>query len=186
MTEPTNCHVVLMTPTGRGAVASLLIDGADAAMRIDRLFQAASRCVAEKMVEHRIHFGRWHVGSAAYEETVVCRRGTERFEVHCHGGMAAAEAIMLSLEDAGCRRVEWQRWLRRPTNDPLCANSRVALAHALTDRAARILLDQHRGVLSSAIERIVDQLQSNQCDTARTDLEKLLRWSRLGLHLTQP
>ena len=186
MTKPTCCYVVLMTPPGRGAVASLLVDGVGAAAQVDRLFQAASQCAAARMKKQRIYFGRWRVSHAAEEEVVVCRRDVEQFEVHCHGGQAAAQAIALSLVEAGCRQLDWQSWLRRSNHDPIRAEARRALAEAQTERAARILLEQFGGLLRQAVQRVVDQLPFSQGDTALAPIEELLQWSHLGLHLSQP
>lgn len=180
------CHVVLLTPPGRGAVASLMVEGQGAGLRVEQLFRAASGRPAGQLVFNRITFGRWRSMDGAVEEVVVCRRGPERFEIHCHGGLAAAHAITQTLIDAGCCQLDWQTWLRNQCRDPTEAEARVALAEARTERTARVLLDQHGGALTQAIKRIVHELAMSHEAEALQYTNELLKWSRFGLHLTTP
>jgi tRNA modification GTPase len=184
--QPAPCHVVLMTPAGRGAVASLLVEGAGAAARIDHGFQAVSGCAAASMVQQRIYFGRWRVSDTASEEIVVCRRGAEQFELHCHGGNLAVTAIIAALTAGGCQPLDWPSWVRRQSTDPICAEARIALAHAMTERVGRILLDQHDGLLRQAIRLVAQGVRSARRDATLAQIDDLLHWSRLGLHLTEP
>jgi tRNA modification GTPase len=185
VTSPADTCVVLLTGAGRAAVASLRIEGTRALAIAEALFQSASNRPLGAQACDRILVGRWQ-DAAVGEEVVVCRRGAEAIEVHCHGGHAAAGAIIASLVERGCVVLDWRDWIRRTTADPLQAEARIALADALTERTALVLWDQHAGALGRAIDEIAVYLANGDAAAATERLDALLAWSALGQHLTTP
>jgi len=187
MARPSDCLVCLLTPPGRSAIATLLVDGAGATGHIARLFQSNSGRRVEDVPLKRIVVGRIgsHVGGCG-EEVVVCRRGPECVEVHCHGGRAAAATITQSLVSAGCRAVSWQDRAIDWERNRIAAEARTALAQACTQRTATILLDQYNGALASAADKIGRQLGQQHTTDALHDLQALLARSAVGGHLTEP
>ena len=178
-------RVVLLTPPGRSAVASLLVDGPDATKMVDALFQPAGQRSLATQARGQILFGRWP-SSTAGEEVVVCRRNDNQVEIHCHGGRAAARAIIATLAAAGCEEVAWTVWIRQASANPLVADARTALAEALTERTALLLWQQHEGALGRAIDDVEAHIAAGELTSARGRIDDLLRWSPLGLHLTKP
>ena len=176
--------VVLLTPPGRGAVASILVEGVQATEHASRLFFPASGRSLDKHSLNKIIFGRW--GSADGEEVVVCRRGTACIEVHGHGGAAAPAAILASLVEAGCREVDWQTHLAKGSYSQIQVEARVALAKARTERTAAILLGQYQGALDRAIQQTIKLIEGDQIDQASDRLRELLGWTVLGSHLIEP
>jgi tRNA modification GTPase len=141
----------------------------------------------------RILFGHWTLPDAVIgatsgrrEELVVCQLTSDRLEIHCHGGLAVVTQVLASLQHAGCTVMSSARWLLSQESDRLCAEARLALVQARTLRVAGILLDQSRGALSFAVQRIRQALGAGQSNSAALQLRALLAWSPLGLHLTQP
>jgi tRNA modification GTPase len=134
----------------------------------------------------RIVFGRWSDGGEAGEELVVSRRSATRVEIHCHGGQAAAAAIIRSLICAGCCEIDGPTWAARHEQDRLAAQARAALCEARTLRTAAILLDQHRGALRTALERIHDLLCGKDAAQATEQLSQIEQYADLGVHLTTP
>ncbi len=179
-------RAVILTPAGRGAVATILVEGDDADRLVSRYFHPASGKPLTEIPIGHIIFGRWTDGDGAGEETVVCCRSANCVEVNCHGGRIAAEAVMRTLEQAGCEAMRWQDWVSRTESDPISAEARQALAAASTLRAAGILLDQYRGALRSAMISIIDYLHRNEITEAVNQLNELLRHANVGLHLVQP
>ena len=105
MSEPQAADAVLLTPGGRGAVATIVVQGAGATERVARHFRAANgRPLAEQSLA-RIVFGRW---TPSGEDLVICRRAGDRLEIHCHGGAAAARTLLEPLVAEGCRAIDWQ------------------------------------------------------------------------------
>src|SRR5687768_14598275 len=93
--------ITVLTPSGRGAVATVSIEGPRAVELVESYFTSASGKQLSAAPLRRIVFGRWASGDGPGEELVVCRLDHERIEVHCHGGAAAVEAIVESLVAAG-------------------------------------------------------------------------------------
>lgn len=149
---------VVLTPPGRGAVATVLVAGAQATDRVSRFFQPANGRPLAGFALGRIAFGRW--GEAPGEELVVCRRSDQEIEIHCHGGQAAVQAIVDALAAAGCQAVRWQDWQRRQAASPVQAEALEDLARATTLRAATILLDQFHGALDREINDITTMLSN--------------------------
>jgi tRNA modification GTPase len=182
----TGVVVALLTPPGRGALAVVGVAGADAAPMVDAVFTTRGGLTVAGRAEGAIAFGRW--GGASGEEVVVVRHAAERLEVHCHGGLAAAAAIVASLVGRGAREIGWQEWLVDVDHDagPVVAEAREALPLAGGPKAARILCWQLAGALDAEIRRIERIIAAGETDVGRTAVERLLRASRVGLRLTRP
>jgi len=177
-------RVALLTPEGRGAIATIAVDGPNAVARVDRFFRPAGRRCIGQAAPGKILFGRWR--SAGGEELVVCRRDRQTVEMHAHGGPAAYEALLADLVRSGCRRVAWSEWLARRDPDRLRAAAATALAAAETGRTAAILLDQFHGALTRAVDQVRQTVADSAADRATQSLAAILRYASLGQHLTEP
>lgn len=192
MPDRSPLSVVQLTPPGRGAVATLLIEGSGAEEAVQTRFQAkGSRPLTSHPLD-RLVFGHFKLPAGAEaagapgEEVVVRRHSAESVEIHCHGGFAAVRLIEQALVDAGARVIPWQDWVRQRHLDPITAAAQVALAHARTERTARVLLDQYQGALRRAIETLRQTLAAQATSAAGGQLETLLVHARAGLHLVEP
>jgi tRNA modification GTPase len=177
-------EVVELTPVGRGAVAVVLVAGAEALAIVEQCFATARGCRLSDVPSQQIVFGRF--GGPAGEEVVVCRRSSDQIEIHCHGGIAAVAAMIARLVDRGCRQLSWQEWLRRTCDDPIRAAAQIALAEAPTARTAAILLDQYHGAVAAAVREISLAIQSENWQQATNVIEAVLAYRDLGVHLTAP
>jgi tRNA modification GTPase len=183
------CRVTLLTPPGRGAVATIAVEGRDSAQLIASRFTSSTRRPTHPLPVGRIFHGRWRNDRGTAEEIVLCRRAECSFEVNCHGGSAASEAIIGSLVADGAMRPLPADWLAERVADPLRRAAWLALCHARTPRTAGILLDQFRGALTHAVTEIVESLRADPADSADVAsgrLARLLDLSPAGLHLTTP
>lgn len=189
-------QVVQLTPPGRGAIATLLVEGPGAVELLRGRFlpnggQPLDCRPADQLVVGR--FGR--VRSAGHgacpvewaaEEVVVRRRSDDWIELHCHGGDAAVAMIQATLVERGGRVVAWQDWVVGHHPDPIATAAHSALAEARTERTAAILLDQYRGALRRALEEIDEALRRKDSHSAGRLIETLLARAELGRHLTRP
>ena len=186
-------QVALLTPTGRGAIASLMVEGPGALDAVAACFRPHT-CAGERLKIGRIRVGVWKSPAAwtgarpagAGEELVVCRTGPERIEVHCHGGQAAVASIRADLRELGCRDVAWSELTSVGAASSLRRDAQVALAQATTERTARILLEQYHGALDHVLQQSLADLQCHKRSDARRRLADVLRYADLGLHLTTP
>ena len=120
------CTVTLLTPPGRSAVAVLLIEGDGAEWRVGQLFRPASGEPFRDAVLGRILVG--YLGRDADqcgEQVVVCRRGLETIEVHCHGGRAAVAMVIEQFVGLGCRQSRWEDRVGQLEQDLVTAEARL-------------------------------------------------------------
>jgi tRNA modification GTPase len=175
----------MLTPLGRGAVASLLVEGPLALAAVEGLFHPATGPALADRACDRIVYGRWQ-SPAVGEEVVVCRRDVERIEIHCHGGHAAAAAIIASLAERGCQEIDWRQWAQQSEGDAIASAARIALAVAPTERAAAILWDQYTGALGRALDEVAAEIHAGNAQVAASRLDALIEWSAVGCHLVEP
>jgi tRNA modification GTPase len=179
----------LLTPPGRSALAVIGVRGAAAEEAIAAHFAPRGKRPIQACPNGSILFGRW--GGEGGEELVVVRRAADDLEVHCHGGTAAATAILADLAAGGCSPLSSQAWLGmvvpgggKPRNErtTIEAEARLALSHARGPRAVQILTHQLAGSLATAFEELASAKGGTHQDLAN----RLLAWQPLGLRLTQP
>lgn len=183
---PAPTLITVLTPAGRGAVATVSVEGPQATELVQTRFASASGKPLSAVPLRRILYGRWTSGDGPGEEVVVCRLSPDRIEVHCHGGAAAVEAAVGSLEAAGGIRRSAEEWTYSHCRDPIQAEAGLALAEAKTERTASILLDQYHGALRREIEAILDLLERSLAAEASSRLAALSQRAAYGLHLTAP
>jgi tRNA modification GTPase len=178
--------VAILTPPGRGAVATVSVQGPHAVHTVQQCFTAVSGKQLANYPLRRIVFGRWHASDGPGEELVVCRVDDERVEVHCHGGAAAVETVVAALESCGAVRLSPDDWLRAEESDLIAAEAHAVLAEAKTERTALILLDQYHGALRREVETILDCFARGDHATAQLKLTRLQQLGKVGQHLTTP
>ncbi|MFV1965039.1 MAG: GTPase [Pirellulaceae bacterium] len=188
MTDPSSpsCRVTLLTAPGRGAIATISVCGDRATSLVDTFFRPARRRALGDVSCGRIVFGYWSPGGGEGEEVVVCRKSHREFEIHCHGGHAAPEAILANLRAAGAVSGEPADWAKQHLRDPLSRAARLALRRALTTRAASVLLDQYRGALRDTLQQTLELVAGQRITEAMNRLQRLLQWSDLGQRLQRP
>ncbi|MFW6169389.1 MAG: GTPase [Planctomycetota bacterium] len=190
------CQVAVLTPPGRGAVATLVVFGTSALETIERFFYPAAGKPPRQFPINRVIHGHWVVPPAPgttesqeptrAEELVVARRDEQTIEVHCHGGSAAVDRIVRSLTAENCTPVSPEFWIQRRTENRLNGEAQVAITQARTTRVAAILLDQVQGSLSRAINNVLrDLTHQNRCRAKQT-LTALLAWAPFGQRLISP
>ncbi len=179
-------RVVLLTPPGRGAVATVRVQGPGAAERVDSLFRAASGHPIAKLSPDRVAFGRFQLGEDICDEVLVHRPQDNVVEIHCHGGPGVVNRLVEALTANGGAQISPEEWLRSNHTSPISAAAQGALAKATTLRTAAILLDQYHGALDRALEKILDQLHRGKVFPATESLERLLTVAPCGCHLVEP
>lgn len=182
-------RVVRLTPTGRGAVASVLVEGAGAIDVVQSLVRSKSGKPLSEIFDNRLVVGNFisdTFNDVDGEEIVVRRINEQSVELHCHGGYAAVGMIEKTLSEMGCHIVAWQQWIAEKNTDSIASAALVALADAPTERTAGILLDQYQGALRRAFDTIDECIERKDFATARTMVDSLRSCTSLGLHLTKP
>ncbi|WP_339908447.1 GTPase [Symmachiella dynata] len=174
----------VITPRGRGAVATLILTGDADLLDQAQLFRAANGLSVSSQSLQRITFGDW--GSQPSEQVVLCRTADEKLEIHCHGGDAAVRRILADLRQAGYSTSDWENKTSLAASS-FAEECAAAIANASTLRTAAIALDQQNGALRAAYEQLQTTDWNAATRAAATEqLDALLRWADIGLHLTRP
>jgi tRNA modification GTPase len=173
----------LWTPPGRGAIATIRVSAEWSSWSLlDALpFRAANGRPLSMQTVGRVLFGRW--GSDPQEDVVACAVDRQSWEIHCHGGAAAAQRILRDLAGAGCRVVDWSELLRQ-TESPLRAEILAELSRATTLQTAAILWEQANGVFETALRALASAARAD-LQSAAAQIRDWLEWGEFGLHLTR-
>ncbi len=187
-------EAAVLTPSGRGAVATIRLSGAGHLALIEEssapLFRAPNGRPLSSHSPGRVVFGLW--GEGPGEEVVACRVDECVTEIHCHGGRAAVNRILDDLTAVGFARCDAADVVAGSRFDQECL---TALTQATTVRTAAILLEQQTGVLRTAVERLISLAGSpastpdgtlTDCSELISSLDGLLEWAEFGRHLTSP
>lgn len=180
----TQLACAITTPAGRAAVTSICVWGADAVATMVRLvrspYQGGDLPIA------RIVVGCWTHATESGEQIVLARRDANVFEVHCHGGVAAAAAIVGSLQKVGAELLTWQDVPSFQEKSRLEREALEALALASTELSVKHLLAQGAGALDAKLTEILACLQLEEEAAAGQNIDQLMTTARAGLHLTDP
>lgn len=163
-----------LTPAGRGAVATINIQG-DLKL-LDACFFPVNKQSAVQQTINKICYGHW--GQEHAEDVVFVRVQEDMAEIHCHGGMAAVERILQDLENKGVTKVTAKQALNQ---DDFQGQLEQALQQARTRRTAHILLEQ-----LSILPEQMQRLPHLEKDDRRQQILNMLAWQDFGKHLIQP
>ncbi len=179
-------QAALLTPRGRGAVATIRIHGDHTLLDRETppTFRAANGRRLSEQPFGRIVFGAW--GREVSEDVVLCRIDPQTLEIHCHGGERAADRILRDWRHRGAEMVDGMRSATSAA-DLLEAEIGERLSRSVTWRTAEYLLSQAEGRLRAAVQRLATVAWT---DAGRRQaagwIQELLQWADFGIHLTQP
>lgn len=120
------------------------------------------------------------------EAVVLCRTGSDCYELHCHGGMAAANIVVQSLKDAGFKPDNRRGLGNSPEESAIESHAIDDLQRAVSLETASLLMDQCRGALSKAVRSLIALINEGDTEAAAESLRELNRWAELGTHLVEP
>lgn len=169
--------IIRLTPSGRGAVASILLHGSDALDILKRHWTGQELRVIDQPL-----FGRFRLEMIGQnEEIVVHVSSRNEIEIHSHGGEMVVSAIESTLIRDGACSVSWQEFFcAGETQRDLALR---LLPFAPTEYTAQILLDQFNGALNrecAEIEKIENETVKRQ------RLNRLKENAETGKHLVNP
>ncbi|HBT77243.1 MAG TPA: hypothetical protein DEB39_10050 [Planctomycetaceae bacterium] len=122
--------LIRLTPPGRGAVATLLLQGKlrrELQGKLQGGLQGESAIALlerflDRPIEYapgRTFFARFPLGSDGHaEELVLYPRSPDSVRIHTHGGEAVVAAITEILCSAGVRTLDWREYLRHVSAGP--------------------------------------------------------------------
>lgn len=164
-----------LTPRGRGAVASILVEGQ--LEILDQFFQATSGKPISEQTPNRIYYGLW--GTSHKEDVVGIKTADNEFEIHCHGGAVAVDRILNDLRSVSLTIKQTAQDLSH--DDSLRSEFQECLQRATTLSTAHHVLRQSR-IFPAALKEIL----SSSPDESSREASKILEWARFGCHLITP
>ncbi|MGL4513873.1 MAG: GTPase [Lacipirellulaceae bacterium] len=179
---PTRAWVA--TPAGRGAIAVVVVSGAEATDAVGACFVRASGGSLADAAPERILYGRW--GSDDGEEVIVVRCTFDVVEVHCHGGVAASSGVLRALAAQGVTPLVSPPADAWPGDSPLAREAWRLLAEAPTERVAAVALDQALGAMERALHTALAALGRSDSAAAIASLEPVAALRRLTLRPSGP
>jgi len=148
-------NIVRLTPPGRSAIASLLVEGKEIAELYTFL---SSKSFPSSKTPIYARFPLETVDGA--EEVVLHLLDENRLEIHSHGGEAVVRAIAQTLKNRfQATESAWSDWVLKNPESGKKEQARTALSmipFAKTERIAKILLDQYHGALDRELAAIRD------------------------------
>ena len=163
----------ISTPMGEGGIGMVRLSGPDAIVIADRAFRSPRGAPLSAQPSHTIHYGHVVVAEQIVDEVLVSIMRAPRtytredvVEFSCHGGIAAARAVLDAVLGAGARLAERGEFTQRAF-----LNGRISLDQA------QAVLDIVRAQTALGLEAAVDRLGgrfSNDIANLRTTLEALL------------
>ena len=108
------------------------------------------------------------------------------WEVHCHGGAAAASAILDDLVALGAECRPAEAWGDDDGAPSVAAEATALLADVDAPRGARILCRQLAGALDGEFAHIAGLVEEGSVRAAVGRADRLRRAARVGLRLAEP
>lgn len=199
----------LVTGAQRAAIATISLHGPEAMTIIRRNFVAAHR---REIVLDEVRYGLWKGASdergrepmAAESVVLVGFNATsgdasahrffgpvegDAWEIHCHGGAAAAQRILDDMAAGGAIVVAAEQWQRACGLDRLDQEATQALAAATTVRTAALALDQVRGAMREFVYVCLAKLQcatEASVNDVHREIAGVMRYANVGMHLGEP
>ncbi|MDO4586857.1 MAG: 50S ribosome-binding GTPase [Planctomycetia bacterium] len=205
MSEQTPLYFSRLTPPGRGAVGTILLEGENAFDLFCRLFRLANGQSLISFEKNKLStknifenwnskplFGHFCLDESTFEEVVVHLESEKRIEIHSHGGDSVFQAIALVLKKNGAIPLPSLSNNYQTTSEEALA----LLPFAKTEKTTQILLDQFSGVLDQEIFEIQKSISNIELSSSETTsknfpkllarIDHLLSLANWGEHLVQP
>jgi tRNA modification GTPase len=165
----------LLTPPGAGALAVIALRGPRVWSLVSPYFQSKRQPVLR--LQPTLTFGTLSAEERG-DEIVLRLQGDaagQYLELQLHGGPGVVAWCMRFMEELGIHHVPWTEWLHD--------DAERLLPLAMTKKTASFLLDQCGGAFA---QRLRDMQSLPDRQSALQQVNDLLSWSSLGLHLVKP
>ncbi|MFM7150556.1 MAG: GTPase, partial [Gemmataceae bacterium] len=178
MTSPS---AALLTPQGKGAIASIGLRGKGTWDTLRDLFHPISGNLLPELPEvDRYWFGR--LGEEMQDEAILAvLSGAPEWamEIHVHGGREMTRYLLDLLERRGVATKTWE-------DNQSSGSYQEILSRAATTRTAGMILDQMNGAFEREIQAILEELDSGDIGQSSERMANLIRWIPLCRHLVHP
>ena len=186
--RPALFHFAQVTPVGRSAIASLVVNGMQALSVVDQFFQPIGGSPLSGFPVRRIVFGKWGHLDGTFEEVVVARTTEADIEIHCHGGVSAIKAVATALLQHGGQLVAWQELEKLGLEGELPYWKKVEqlVPYTTTMLGTRIAMQHAAGEIEQLLEQVEQLRAQREFSQAKNLLTAYCHTSQYGKHLIDP
>lgn len=178
--------VVVLTPPGRSAIATIRVEGADALACVSRCLTSRNNSPVKLVPGPKPILARFRLPLGSAEEVVLNVLNHECLEIHCHGSPLVIRQITESMEKMGFSPEGCDAWIDRTEPNRIAAEARRSLCSAMTFRVVPFLIDQYHGALHQSLLQIREFIRSRDTNRALTIVNELLQYGEFGRHLITP
>ena len=178
--------VIVLTPPGRSAIATIRVEGADALLCASRCLTTRHNSPLKLVPTARPILAKFSLPLGGAEEVVVNAIHHECLEIHCHGSPLVIKQITECLEKMGFSSEGCDEWIDRTESDKIAAEARGSLCSVISFRVVPILIDQYHGALRKCVLKAREHIRSGNADRSLTIIKELLQWGEFGCHLVIP
>ena len=176
-----------MTPSGRAAIATIVVSGPNAINVVANFFKSASKKILAEVPVNKILFGKWQAPLTVAEDLVVCLREIDVVEIHCHGGTAASESISACLQSRGCVETSWQQQSANDCDGSAYCQDVWKLVPLTTTRATtQIALLHATGEIDRLLDDVRHEISNGEIASAAELLKPYIGTYELGRHIIEP
>ena len=175
----------LVTPQGKSAIATVVVVGENAIQFASRVFRAKNRMLKIEKGFGRVLYGNWITDQKIGEDLILCPINRDRFEIHCHGSIAAVDIIVQTLQHHGAVASTESDLAGDLSGNQYFGEMQIAISQAPTLKVAKLLVAQSRNhhKFWGNLKKLA---QANQVDLARQQLEQFIAWQEFGCRLITP
>jgi tRNA modification GTPase len=187
--QPSACRadgplVSVLTPNGRGAIAVVRVSGPGSVGLADAVFRPYRGPGLARSAPGRIRIGRVGRGLGDEVVAIVLDERVDCVELQCHGGSAAVEMVIDSLELAGAKRAAPTLLVATSTDGSIAAEAMIDLCQAPTIQTAEILLEQAEGALGRELTGLISLIDRDwPLAAALLRVDELIDRATVGLRL---
>ena len=176
-----------VTPSGRAAIATIVVRGPNAINVVADFFESASKKTLTEVSINKILFGQWQAPHTAAEDLVVCLREINVVEIHCHGGTAAAESISACLQSRGCVETSWQQLTSSHCDgSAYCQDVWKLVPLTTTMTSTQIALRHAMGEIDQLLDNVRQEIRNDKIAAATALLKPYIDTYELGRHIVDP
>jgi tRNA modification GTPase len=171
------------TGPGTCAIAVTEVIGPGSLKIVNSIFQGRPIKIPDRLYHGWILKGTQRLDEVIvrYVSAEASFTGLPTVEICGHGGRIPVQALLELLKEKGCEVISQDELIRLAFGnrkiDRIQAEAYSLLRYALTPLCARVLIDQAQGVLSRAIQDIID---------GHSPVEGLLKTANFGIALVKP
>ena len=174
----------IVTPLSEGGIGKIVVSGPDALSLVSKVFKCKKATDFCKAESGKLHYGYIYEDGRRIDEVILHTlgkqdsfTGEDLVEINCHGGIRVVMRTYQCLGSLGAEGVSWDALLSQSLEngklDFIQKEAIREITSARTKLGVKVLLDQHAGALSGALQTCLDIIEGmrRSCQSAARSKE---------------